>query len=459
MRFPTWFTAALLACASPALLAHEGPVDPTFGAGGMAHYGFLPVNNSGLADAAIVACPSAGDTLTVVGEASQRERIVTARVRADGSYDTSFGSQGKASFLLKRIDADQPPGLCQSDGNLVVARSHRLSPGADQNIQIFRISRSDGQLDPGFSEDGVVMLDLDAYQAGTLSDEQPLGLNMLSNGDILVTGRVRLSTTGSSDRAFAARITATGVIASVAVLDHPSTSAASGGEVGTDGRIWIYGEGLQTVAGETRMVPFRAGLNYASLAWESAPVDAPLPGTGNVLVGPGRSVRPGVFVAPAMILPPGNVVHPALVVFRPGGRTVLPLPYPMLAESAATVSTHYGRQGVTVLPGGRVMYGAAVAAALNQPDVGVYFAMAAIGETPMRDRVEGAFTPTGAGTAQYRHAECPTQQSRQSFARMTVWMGKPVFVGDVSANCTDALDTDYLVGRIASNYLFADDFD
>jgi len=44
---------------------------------------------------------------------------------------------------------------------------------------------------------------------------------------------------------------------------------------------------------------------------------------------------------------------------------------------------------------------------------------------------------------------------------MTQWQGRPAFVGKADASCisADVAGEDYLVGRLETNYLFADGFD
>ena len=63
----------------------------------------------------------------------------------------------------------------------------------------------------------------------------------------------------------------------------------------------------------------------------------------------------------------------------------------------------------------------------------------------------GGFAPAVAGCS-----PAPTQWLH----RLTQWQGRPAFVGKADARCVDSgAGEDYLVGRVETNYLFADGMD
>src|SRR5690606_21580816 len=79
-----WLAALVVAAVTSFAIAHDGPLDPRFGDGGMRNYGFQPFNGSGREDVATAVCQGPNGTLLVVGEASDARRIVTMRLLPNG---------------------------------------------------------------------------------------------------------------------------------------------------------------------------------------------------------------------------------------------------------------------------------------------------------------------------------------------------------------------------------------
>lgn len=436
------FHAALLA--APALHAHSGPLDAAFGDGGMQHYGFQPVAGEA-GDSARVGCPGPGDTFVVIGAASGGKRIVTTRLRPDGGLDPAFSGDGKESFDFVADYASHAPAACLPQGDAVIAGSV-TTPSGEQNLRLVRVGRDTGLPVAGFGVGGVVDLDLDLYIAGLGTNETPVGLNVLGNGDLVITGQV--STPAQSIVGFAALLDATGAVRAAKSVDCWTTSAAI---ESPQGALWIFGsEGYQGC---------RLTLDRNTLAQTARLIGAES-SPGSLFPGAARAVRGDTVAMAATVAPPGvSGVQGALVVFR--GNTVSTLVLPSVVDrSLLRGGTSY--PAVQILPGGRVLYGGTAVHIGSGVANGMYLALARIGRTQAGDRLETAFGGGGARLAVWQPGtpNCASEVPRQWLARMTQWLGRPAFVGKADAACLGInASEDYLVGRIETNYLFADGFD
>lgn len=434
------FLAAALA-AAPALHAHSGPMDTRFGEGGFAHYGFQAVNGQ-QGDAARVGCPGAGDTFVVVGAASSGQRIVTVRLRPDGSFDDTFSGDGKESFDLPTSFTGSTASVCLGQsGDPVMVGTVVVSAG-ERNLRVVRVGRDTGLPVAGFGNGGVVDLDLDAHLPGLGGDEVPLGLNALPNGDLAISGYAALANGSSSG--FVALLNAAGQVRAVTltncwmlttVLESPA------------GALWAFGS-----AGNGAC---RLTLDRNTLA-QSARLDNNLGAT--LRPGAARAVRPGTVVMAAAILAPYGY-RPALAVFRETEVTTVALPAPVLHGSASSLSAIPGVHGVQVLPGGRVLFGGTLLQ--TETSSGEYFALARIGRSAADDRGENYWGDGGALAGQFRPTTpaCNAAPPSQEIYRMTMWQGRPTFVGRVETQCFDNAGADYLVGRVETDYLFGDGWD
>lgn len=447
--FATFLT---LLCGAGVAAAQVGPLDPTFGDGGMRHYGFQAVNGL-VGDRAIVACAGANGTLTVTGAASTAQRVVTVRLRDNGDYDTSFSDDGKASFDLPGTFADFTPGLCQSSGHLVVARPLTAGDG-EQNLQIFRVHRDDGQLDPGFGNGGVVTIDLDQWVGGLGKEEMPLGIHQLANGDIAVSGRVTLGAGG--ERGFVVVLSNGGAARGITVLSDLRSRTATTVVDAPDGRLWVFGQNGRVNGA------FRATLARDTLAWEAV-LEQLAPAGYTTWVGGGRMLDANTVVLGSTTGPtPGYDGGPQLIVFRAASVSVLPLPAAMLDGQPHGLTARFGMSGVTVLPRRRVLIASLAHPIGTGPDTGVHFAMGEIGGDASGDRVDALFGAGGAQTAAFRPAlpGCAAVRPNHRFGRLTLWRGLPTFVGTADASCTAAnTGEDYLVARIRTDDIFSNGFD
>jgi hypothetical protein len=438
--------AALVA--APPVRAHSGPLDPGFGAGGMQHYGFQgQPGPNGNGDAARVGCPGPNGTFVVVGSASGGHRIVTTRLRPDGGLDTSFSGDGKESFDFDGSSAFgvYAPAVCLPSGDAVIA--HVITDGTgEQNLRLVRVGRDTGLPVPAFGNGGVLDIDLDDYIAGLSNSEVPVGLNVLANGDLVVTGYV--SSPSIPVAGFAAVLDASGLVRAAKVLDCWIASAALDGP---QGRLWVFGS--------TGYNACRLTLEPATLAQDERLVG---PATPAQYPGAARLVRANTVAMAVTTFAPagGSGIRPALQLFRGNQVASMPLPIPA-TTSLPTSSVSY--PGVQILPGNRVLYGSTSIDMANGAANGLYFALARIGRDAAGDALETAFGGGGMRLARFQPDTpgCEAATPTQYLYRMTQWQGRPAFVGKADASCIDAdvAGEDYLVGRVETNYLFADGFD
>ncbi|RYD14255.1 MAG: hypothetical protein EOP90_14760 [Lysobacteraceae bacterium] len=432
---------------APSLRAHSGPLDPTFGDGGMQHYGFQAVPGpNGSGDAARVGCPGPGGTFIVIGSASGGVRIVTTRLLPDGRLDPSFSADGKESFDFDGYSSygGFAPAVCLPTGDAVIAHVVTVDDG-EQNLRLVRVGRDSGLPVAGFGIGGVVDLDLDAHIADLARPEVAVGLNVLANGDLVITGYVATSTV--AETGFAAVLDASGQVRVAKLVDCWLTSAAMDGPQGT---LWVFGS--------TGYNACRLTLDSDTLAQHDRLIG---PATPRQFPGAARLVRPGTVAMAVTTLAPkgGSGVGAAMQVFRDDAVTSIPLPIPADASLLASGSSY---PGVQILPGGRVLYGATAVDIASGAYEGQYFALVHVGREPAGDGIEPAFGGGGVRMARFEPdtPECQGTAPRQSLYRMTQWLGRPAFVGRADATCTGGnAGEDYLVGRIETNYLFADGMD
>lgn len=450
---------SILACVAGGLLAslplhaHIGPLDLSFGDAGMRSYAFQPVAGANH-DRAIVACPMTDGTLMVMGTASDQRRIVTVRLLPDGDHDARFSTDGKESFDLPATYTEFVPGLCQPDGHMVAARP-LTATGGEQSLQVFRVLKHTGLLDPGFGSAGVVALDLDQWLPGLALTESPLGVNALANGDIAVSGYATLAAGG--ERGFVALLAANGAVRAVALLGNVASRQVTTVVDAPDGRLWAFGMNGRINGA------YRATLNRNSLAWEGV-LEYAAPAGRSVWVGAGRAVDAETVVLASSTGPsPAYDGWPQLIVFRAGQVSVRSLPMPGLDGEQLAINANFGAHGVAVLPQRRVLFAAAAHRYGGAGGtVGIHLAVALIGSTPQDDLIDDGFPVSGTPTTAFRPAApaCATQLPGHEFARLTSWLGRPVLVGSVAAPCLgNGQGLDYLVMRVQIDALFADDFD
>jgi len=442
LSFAALSLAAVLAC-SPAQ-AHSGPFDTSFGDGGVRNYGFQPAAGQA-GDSARAGCPGPGNTFVVIGAASGGSRIVTLRLKPDGSLDPAFSDDGKESFAFVADYASHAPAVCLPQGDAVIVSSV-TAPSGEQNLRLVKVGRDTGLPVASFGNGGVVDLDLDLYIAGLDKGEAPVGLNVLDNGDLVVTGYV--STPIQPTAGFAALLDATGQVRAAKIVDCWIASTAI---ESPQGALWVFGtdgfDGCRLTVNRATLAP------TAGLVGAEAQVESLVPGAA-------RTVR-GDTVAMAATMTTAGVsgVQGALVVFRGNSISTMALP---VIDSRSFLRSGISYPAVQILPGGRVLYGSSATHIASGQALGMYFALARIGRSAAEDRLDAAFGGGGAQPAYWQPAtpNCGPDAPRQWLSRMTQWLGRPAFVGKADAAClgTNASE-DYLVGRVETNYLFGDGLD
>jgi uncharacterized delta-60 repeat protein len=180
----------------------DGSLDTTFGTGGRAYVQFTGID----------ACTSvaiAGTKIILVGRSlAGGSEFEVARLNADGSLDTSFGTGGKVLFSFPGQSANVATCVAIEGSQIVVAgwteyKKTITIPYPPYSYQIpiddFAVARlnSDGSFDTGFGTSGQVLVDF--------GDQSALTSLVISVSKIVVAGNshvVRLNADGSLDSTF-----------------------------------------------------------------------------------------------------------------------------------------------------------------------------------------------------------------------------------------------------------------
>lgn len=195
--------SVLITVGAHPVVAAEGDLDTSFGAGGKTTTAILSGNDF----ASDVAIQSDGK-IVVAGTTKNGTRNVFALVRykADGTLDTSFDSNGKVLTDVGTGDAYCNSVAIQPDGRIVVAGYARN--GSNDDIALVRY-KADGSLDTNFGSGGTVLTDIDgdnteaAYSVAIQSDGKIVAAGSHSvgnnNNDFAL---VRYDTNGNLDTSF-----------------------------------------------------------------------------------------------------------------------------------------------------------------------------------------------------------------------------------------------------------------
>ncbi len=155
----------------------DGTLDPVFGPGATVGVADPAAGiGEGNANKCLV---DANDKITLI--ASSVDKTYFARLNEDGTRDTSFGTAGGPTVVMKGITAsDMIPR--KSGGFLVVGGTNTCSTGGacDTFVMAFR---GDGTLDEGFGTGGFT-------QITEATNNAPNGLAEFPNGEIVVAGSI-----------------------------------------------------------------------------------------------------------------------------------------------------------------------------------------------------------------------------------------------------------------------------
>jgi uncharacterized delta-60 repeat protein len=197
IRFSRIFWVLLMALAAQqSLSAAPGDLDPTFGTGGktLTNIGAGAVTGRGM-----VVQPDG--KIVVVGATDLNNPgsdFVVTRYNANGTLDTTFDGDGKATTDFNNKSDAAFAAALQTDGRIVVAGVSGTN-GTDKDFAIARYN-ADGSLDSSFDGDGRAITDF-----GNLNDEA-FSVAIAATGKIVVGG-----TTSSRNGDFAiARYNANG---------------------------------------------------------------------------------------------------------------------------------------------------------------------------------------------------------------------------------------------------------
>lgn len=105
-----------------------------------------------------------------------------ARLNEDGTFDTSFGTNGKQIHNVTAIDNGLKMAL-QADGKILACGT--TDDGFGNTVGLIRLN-TDGSLDSSFDGDGKVTKLINA-------NDSPFGLSVQSDGKIIVAGGTRIS--------------------------------------------------------------------------------------------------------------------------------------------------------------------------------------------------------------------------------------------------------------------------
>ena len=182
--------AAIASIPSLASAAADGALDTTFGTGGK-----VTTTIGGGDQGKAIAIQSNGKIL-VVGDDSNDFKVV--RYNTDGSLDTSFDSDGKVTTDINGGFDDGQSVAIQSDGKIVVAGMGRV--GLNENFAVVRYN-TDGSLDTTFDTDGKATTDIgtnttDKANAVAIQSDGKIIAAGTSNNDFAVA---RYTSTGALD--------------------------------------------------------------------------------------------------------------------------------------------------------------------------------------------------------------------------------------------------------------------
>lgn len=177
-------------------LLPDGAFDPGFGEDGWL---FVPFDQGGqLSDAGLTLELDDSGRIVIAGYADDEPEdvIAVARLRADGSLDPDFGTQGRVVIDFSEVS----PGLNASTHSLVLLPDGRMIIGGQNGYTgLMAMLTPGGTLDPGFGEGGL-------FVQSTFSDpsqEQMFTNRVLVDGDYLYLVGNSSSPTNSSNVDFA----------------------------------------------------------------------------------------------------------------------------------------------------------------------------------------------------------------------------------------------------------------
>lgn len=192
-----------------ARLKTDGSLDTSFTGDGRKFIGF---NNNGTGDdrgAAITIQPDGAIVVVGYAQASGtgNDDFAIARVKSNGSLDKSFSSDGKKTiaFNLGGTGNDRATSVALQSDGMIVIAGSASSAQGDGDFAVARIKKN-GAMDKTFSGDGKKTV---PFNLGASLEDQATGVAIQSDGTIVLSGLAQVSATGDFDFA-AARLTSVG---------------------------------------------------------------------------------------------------------------------------------------------------------------------------------------------------------------------------------------------------------
>ena len=320
----------------------DGTPDPAFGSDGRV---LLDIGSRWLSGNAITLD---GDRPVVAATAWYPNGLLLLRLSAGGGPDASFGAGGMRELSVPGLTSPRATALAvDGDGRLLVGGQATAPSGRAWPV-IFRLLPS-GELDPSFSDDGVAVLPVPGQ---TSADSWRMKLAALPDGGVVFAGSLEEL---QIERGYVARLMADGTPDpgfsddGVRILDRFVEMGAPGGlEVDEGGRVLLAGyseappAGMRllrlTAAGEPDGA-FGSGGSVAPAVGRELPVDLVRAPDGRIVLPTFEADRAG---------PVGGVVRlnadgSADTSFGDGGRAALP----------PRLSMNFGG-GVVVRPDGAI---------------------------------------------------------------------------------------------------------
>jgi uncharacterized delta-60 repeat protein len=177
----------------------DGSLDPSFSTDGKAIANFTPGDDYAFG----VAIQADDGKIVAVGRAGGSGGVfAAARFNTDGTLDTSFSTDGKATTNFTAGDDRADAVAVQADDGIVVAGSANYF-GSNGKFALVRY-KADGTLDTGFSGDGKLTTDFTpGFDGGFAVAVQPGDQYIVAAGQAgLTLGLVRYKTNGTLDTAF-----------------------------------------------------------------------------------------------------------------------------------------------------------------------------------------------------------------------------------------------------------------
>jgi len=212
------------------LLANGAP-DTGFGTKGQ-----KIVDLSGDDEAGAIAVQTDGK-IVVAGQTAHDDDALALRLTADGALDTTFGTDGLATFNVNGLDAASQLAL-QSDGKIDIVGETRTAADAPRDSVLFRLL-ADGRPDPSFNDTGRVVFDNpgddSGFGIGIEPDQSIVVSSFQFQQPAVVTDSFlnRVTSTGKADPRFGADGTVR--------VHNPEATFEVGLAVQPDGRIVTSG--------------------------------------------------------------------------------------------------------------------------------------------------------------------------------------------------------------------------